>query len=63
MCRNDFCVSIPSHSHDFIPIPSPIPIYSQKVISIPSHSHWNMKSFKKSYSSARKRNNEWFSLE
>ena len=34
------------------------PIYSQKAIPIPSHSHfhWNPKSFKKSYSSERKIN-------
>jgi len=41
-----------------------IPIYSRKVMAIPSHSHshWNKKSFKKnSYSSARVE--EWFSLE
>ena len=45
---------------------SPIPIYSLKVIPISSHSHsrfdWNTKNFKKSISSAQKRNNEWFLL-
>jgi len=44
MCRNDFRVPIASHSRPWEILDySPIPIYSQKVIHISSHSHWNKK--------------------
>jgi len=40
MSRNIFFNPIPSHSHWFIPIPIPNPMFSLVLFPFPSHSHW-----------------------